>query len=88
MLPQEGLHGGSWGLLPLNVPNGTQMAFNGLGLQIMRCERLALRAQVLSNLLDWGMEPQTALNAPRWSLYGVDSAEGPVTVERSTCAPP
>ena len=44
--------------------------------------------QVLSNMLDWDMEPQSALDAPRWSLYGVDSAEGPVTVERSMCARP
>ena len=31
-------------------------------------------------MLDFGMEPQTALDAPRFSLYGVDSAEGPSTV--------
>ncbi|BDA50498.1 Glutathione hydrolase proenzyme [Coccomyxa sp. Obi] len=39
--------------------------------------------QVISNMLDFGLEPQTALDAPRFSLYGVDSAEGPSTVLES-----
>lgn len=42
-----------------------------------------LGCQVISNMLDFGMEPQTALDAPRFSLYGVDSAEGPSTVLES-----
>ena len=33
--------------------------------------------QVLSNMFDYGMEPQAALNAPRFSVEGVDSAYGP-----------
>ncbi len=43
-------------------------------------------SQVISNMLDFGLEPQTALDAPRFSLYGVDSAEGPSTVLESMCA--
>ena len=34
-------------------------------------------------MLDFGMEPQMALDAPRFSVYGVDSAEGPGTVRES-----
>ena len=36
------------------------------------------------------MEPQTALDAPRFTVYGVDSAEGPCTVKesRSAAQPP
>ncbi|CAK0786946.1 hypothetical protein CVIRNUC_010160 [Coccomyxa viridis] len=40
--------------------------------------------QVISNMLDFGMEPQMALDAPRFSVYGVDSAEGPGTVRESS----
>lgn len=39
--------------------------------------------QVLSNMIDYGMEPQAALNAPRFSVEGVDSAYGPACVEYS-----
>lgn len=39
--------------------------------------------QVLSNMIDYGMEPQAALNAPRFSVEGVDSAYGPGCVEYS-----
>lgn len=39
--------------------------------------------QVLSNMIDYGMEPQAALNAPRFSIEGVDSAYGPACVEHS-----
>jgi len=39
--------------------------------------------QVISNMLDFGMEPQMALDAPRFTVYGVDSAEGPITVKES-----
>lgn len=39
--------------------------------------------QVLSNMIDYGMEPQAALNAPRFSVEGVDSAYGPGCVEHS-----
>ncbi len=39
--------------------------------------------QVLSNMIDYGMEPQAALNAPRFSIEGVDSAYGPGCVEHS-----
>lgn len=42
--------------------------------------------QVISNMLDFGMEPQMALDAPRFSVYGVDSAEGPCTVRESRSA--
>ena len=46
----------------------------------------ALAAQVLSNMVDFGMEPQAALDAPRFRLEGVDSAVGPASVRTSTCA--
>lgn len=39
--------------------------------------------QVLSNMIDYGMEPQAALDAPRFSVEGVDSAYGPACVEHS-----
>lgn len=42
--------------------------------------------QVLSNMIDYGMEPQAALNAPRFSIEGVDSAYGPACVEHSHVA--
>ena len=44
-------------------------------------------AQVLSNMVDFGMEPQAALDAPRFRLEGVDSALGPASVKTSKCAP-
>lgn len=34
-------------------------------------------------MIDYGMEPQAALNAPRFSVEGVDSAYGPGCVEHS-----
>ncbi len=34
-------------------------------------------------MLDFGMEPQMALDAPRFTVFGVDSAEGPITVKES-----
>ena len=46
------------------------------------------RMQVISNMLDFGMEPQMALDAPRFSVFGVDSAEGPCTVRESRWAQP
>jgi gamma-glutamyltranspeptidase / glutathione hydrolase len=42
--------------------------------------------QVLSNMVDYGMEPQAALDAPRWRLDGVDSAIGPASVNDVTYA--
>ena len=42
--------------------------------------------QVLSNMVDFGMEPQAALDAPRFRLEGVDSAVGPASVRTSKCA--
>jgi len=44
--------------------------------------------QVLSNMIDYGMEPQAALNAPRFSIEGVDSAYGPACVEHSQYVSP
>ena len=32
------------------------------------------------------MEPQMALDVPRFTVYGVDSAEGPCTVRESRSA--
>lgn len=43
-------------------------------------------SQVLSNMVDFGMDPQMALDAPRFTLEGVDSVEGPSCVCRSKCA--
>ena len=44
--------------------------------------------QVLSNMIDYGMEPQAALNAPRFLIEGVDSAYGPACVEHSQYVSP
>lgn len=43
---------------------------------------------MLSNMLDFGMEPQAALDAPRWSVSGVDSCIGPSCVRTSRYIPP
>ena len=37
-------------------------------------------------MVDFGMDPQKALDAPRFSLAGVDSVEGPSCVAHSKCA--
>ena len=37
-------------------------------------------------MVDFGMDPQSALDAPRFSLAGVDSVEGPSCVARSRYA--
>jgi len=39
--------------------------------------------QVLSGMVDYGMEPQEALDAPRFRLDGVDSCIGPASVNDS-----
>ena len=44
--------------------------------------------QVITNMIDYGMEPQAALDAPRWRVLGVDSAYGPESVNPSRSAPP
>lgn len=36
-------------------------------------------------MVDFGMDPQTALDAPRFQVAGVDSAEGASCVEDSRC---
>lgn len=36
-------------------------------------------------MVDFGMEPQEALDAPRWRLDGVDSCVGPASVNDVTC---
>ena len=38
-------------------------------------------------MVDFGMEPQAALDAPRFRLEGVDSAIGPASVRTSKYAP-
>lgn len=49
-----------------------------------RARCAARRLQVLSNMVDFGMEPQAALDAPRWRLDGVDSCIGPASVNDVT----
>lgn len=44
-----------------------------------------MAVQVLSNMVDFGMEPQAALDVPRFRLEGVDSAVGPASVRTSWC---
>ena len=39
--------------------------------------------QVLSGMVDYGMEPQEALDAPRFRIDGVDSCIGPASVNDS-----
>ncbi len=39
--------------------------------------------QVLSGMVDYGMEPQEALDAPRFRLDGIDSCVGPASVNDS-----
>jgi hypothetical protein len=50
----------------------------------LRPDELGRRPQVLSNMVDFGMEPQAALDAPRWRLDGVDSCIGPASVNDVT----
>lgn len=40
--------------------------------------------QVLSNLIDYGYDPQTAINAPRFLITGIDSNSGPACVKKSS----
>lgn len=39
--------------------------------------------QVLAGMVDYGLDPQAALDQPRFCLQGVDSARGPETAESS-----
>jgi gamma-glutamyltranspeptidase/glutathione hydrolase len=39
--------------------------------------------QLLINLLDHGLDPQAALDAPRWLIDRLDSAVGPASVAAS-----
>lgn len=39
--------------------------------------------QVISNLIDFHMNPQSALDAPRFCITGINSCVGPETVEES-----
>lgn len=42
-----------------------------------------LCVQVLRNMIDFGMDPQTALDAPRWYVAHVGDTQSPADVERS-----
>ena len=42
-----------------------------------------LTMQLISNLVDWGMDPQTAIDCPRFAI-GDGSANGEVTFEEGT----
>ena len=44
----------------------------------------AMLLQVLVNMLDFGMQPQAALDAPRFYIEGVDTVLGPQCVSEST----
>ena len=57
-----------------------------MGHQVHSMASLQLRVpklQVISNMVDFGMDPQTALDAPRFQVAGVDSTEGASCVEES-----
>ena len=43
---------------------------------------------MLSNMVDHGMEPQAALDAPRFSVAAVNAAWGPACVAHSKCVAP
>lgn len=42
--------------------------------------------QVLSNIVDFKMDAQAALDAPRWCIVGPDSFLGPSSAADSRCA--
>lgn len=44
---------------------------------------LIVVTQVVSNMLDFKMDPQSALDAPRFCVADVDSSLGPICVEKS-----
>ena len=64
-------------------------AQSGLGMMRHQVHSMAslqlrvLKLQVISNMVDFDMDPQTALDAPRFQVAGVDSTEGASCVEES-----
>lgn len=52
-------------------------------LKLVRGPHFLPDIQVISNMVDFGMDPQTALDAPRFQIAGVDSCYGPGCVEES-----